>query len=168
MITMGKHCVETDKIFMTNLAAAFIPLYFKKQLLDVLPYADYLFGNKDEVEALAKTMEYDTIDVEEVAKKISVYEKINKKRERIVVFTQGSESVVVAINGKVQKFKVPFLEPKNIIDMNGAGDAFCGGFISQLVQEKSLEVCVSAGCYAAQVIIQRDGCTFPEKQDFKE
>jgi len=86
----------------------------------------------------------------------------------LLFFTQGSESVVVAINGKVQKFKVPFLEPKNIIDMNGAGDAFCGGFISQLVQEKSLEVCVSAGCYAAQVIIQRDGCTFPEKQDFKE
>lgn len=168
MITMGKHCVETNKVFMTNLAAAFIPLFFKKQLLEVLPYADYLFGNKDEVEALAKSMEYETNNVEEVAKKMSVYEKVNKKRDRIVVFTQGSDDVIVAINGKVQKFKVPELDQKKVIDMNGAGDAFCGGFISQLVQGKSLETCVSAGCYAAQVIIQRDGCTFPESPEFKE
>ncbi|KAF2295718.1 hypothetical protein GH714_033714 [Hevea brasiliensis] len=35
-----------------------------------------------------------------------------------------------------------------------SGDAFVGGFLSQLVQEKPIEDCVSAGCYAANVIIQ--------------
>ncbi|KAJ6901840.1 hypothetical protein NC651_019577 [Populus alba x Populus x berolinensis] len=34
------------------------------------------------------------------------------------------------------------------------GDAFVGGFLSQLVQEKPIEDCVRAGCYAANVIIQ--------------
>lgn len=48
-----------------------------------------------------------------------------------------------------------------------AGDAFVGGFLSQLVQEKPIEDCVKAGCYAANVIIQRSGCTYPEKPDFK-
>lgn len=46
------------------------------------------------------------------------------------------------------------------------GDAFVGGFLSQLVQEKPIEDCVRAGCYAANVIIQRSGCTYPEKPDF--
>jgi len=55
---------------------------------------------------------------------------------------------------------------KKIVDMNGAGDAFCGGFISQLVQGKKLKVCISAGNYAAQVIIQNDGCTFPLESKF--
>jgi len=166
-ITIGKHAVEHNKVFMSNLSAGFIPMFFKKQLLEVLPYVDYLFGNKDEVEALSQSMEYGTKDVSEIAKKISKYEKVNKKRERVVVFTQGSEAVIVAINGEVTSHKVPFLDPKLIVDMNGAGDAFVGGFVSQLVKGHSLDQCVQAGCYAAQTIIQRDGCTFPEEPTFK-
>ena len=46
------------------------------------------------------------------------------------------------------------------------GDAFVGGFLSQLVQEKPIEDCVRAGCYASHVVIQRSGCTLPEKPDF--
>lgn len=47
-----------------------------------------------------------------------------------------------------------------------AGDAFVGGFLSQLVRERPIEDCVRAGCYASNVIIQRSGCTYPEKPDF--
>lgn len=47
------------------------------------------------------------------------------------------------------------------------GDAFVGGFLSQLVLDKPIEDCVKAGCYAANVIIQRSGCTYPEEPDFK-
>ena len=47
-----------------------------------------------------------------------------------------------------------------------AGDAFVGGFLSQLVQEKSIDECARAACYAANVVIQRSGCTYPEKPDF--
>lgn len=46
------------------------------------------------------------------------------------------------------------------------GDAFVGGFLAQLVQEKPIADCVKAGCYASNVIIQRPGCTYPEKPDF--
>ncbi|KAJ3680211.1 hypothetical protein LUZ60_016489 [Juncus effusus] len=45
-------------------------------------------------------------------------------------------------------------------------DTFVGGFLSQLVGEKSIEECIRAGCYAANVIIQRSGCTYPDKPDF--
>ena len=46
------------------------------------------------------------------------------------------------------------------------GDAFVGGFLSQLVHGKAIEECVRAGCYASNVVIQRSGCTYPEKPDF--
>ena len=45
-------------------------------------------------------------------------------------------------------------------------DAFVGGFLSQLVLQKPIEDCVKAGCYASNVVIQRSGCTYPEKPDF--
>jgi len=168
MLIMAKHAASENKVFMTNLAATFVCEFFTKQLLDTIPYSDYLFGNKDEVLSLSKALKFDTEDIKEIAKRVSLMEKINKNRDRCVVFTQGSENIIVAINGKIQEFDVPKLEKNLIVDMNGAGDAFCGGFISQLVQGKELKICVKAGNYAASVIIQNDGCTFPEKPNFNE
>ncbi|KAF4380164.1 hypothetical protein F8388_023340 [Cannabis sativa] len=70
-------------------------------------------------------------------------------------------------DGKVKLFPVILLPKEKLVDTNGAGDAFVGGFLSQLVKEKPIEDCVKAGCYAANVIIQRSGCTYPEKPDFE-
>ncbi|KAG8000070.1 Adenosine kinase [Nibea albiflora] len=64
-------------------------------------------------------------------------------------------------------FPVLKIDPKDMVDTNGAGDAFVGGFLSELVQDKPLDQCVKAAHYAANVIIRRAGCTFPEKPDFK-
>ena len=50
---------------------------------------------------------------------------------------------------------------------SGAGDAFVGGFLSQLVVGKGLNECVRAGHYAANVIIKRSGCSFPDKPAFR-
>lgn len=49
------------------------------------------------------------------------------------------------------------------MDTNGAGDAFVGGFLSQLVVGKSVAEGVRAGHYAASVVVQRSGCTFPDQ-----
>lgn len=53
------------------------------------------------------------------------------------------------------------------MDTNGAGDAFVGGFLSQLAGGKGVEACIQAGNYAANVIIQRSGCTFPKECGYK-
>lgn len=108
-------------------------------------------------------------------------------------------SSCVGPGDKVETFPVLKIDPKDIVDTNGAGDAFVGGevnvrlnirgfpwlfpvfsgnfcnsvfvcdagFLSELVQEKPLDQCVKAAHYAANVIIRRAGCTFPEKPDFK-
>lgn len=43
----------------------------------------------------------------------------------------------------------------------------CVGFLAQLIQGKPVEECVKCGNYAANLIIQRSGCTYPETPDYK-
>ena len=50
-----------------------------------------------------------------------------------------------------------------VIDTTGAGDSFCGGYLSQLMLGKDEFDCVQAGHYAASVVIQRVGATYPDK-----
>ncbi len=59
--------------------------------------------------------------------------------------------------------KVP---KEKLVDTNGAGDAFVGGFLSQIVLGKDLAQAVKAGNYAANVVIQRSGATYPDKCDW--
>jgi len=127
---------------------------------------DYIFGNETEARTFAKVRGWETENVEEIAWKISQLPKASGTHKRITVITQGRDPVVVADDGKVKTFPVILLPKEKLVDTNGAGDAFVGGFLSQLVQEKSIDECVRAACYAANVIIQRSGCTYPEKPDF--
>ncbi|MEE6512080.1 hypothetical protein FKM82_019002 [Ascaphus truei] len=73
----------------------------------------------------------------------------------------------MATADEVVSFQVIEIDQTKIVDTNGAGDAFVGGFLSQLVYERPSEECIRAGHYAANVVIRRSGCTFPEKPDFK-
>ena len=47
---------------------------------------------------------------------------------------------------------------EDLVDTNGAGDAFVGGYISQLVQGGDVAKCCAAGNYAANKIIRVSGC----------
>ena len=85
----------------------------------------------------------------------------------IVVFTQGMDPTIVAKDGEILgEFPVIPLAPEKLVDTNGAGDAFVGGFLSQFVQGAELEKCVKAGNYGANAIIQQSGCKFPPVCDF--
>ncbi|XP_010920467.2 adenosine kinase 2 [Elaeis guineensis] len=163
---VAEHVAANNKVFMMNLSATFICEFFRDVQEKALLYVDYLFGNETEAKTFAKVRGWETENVEEIALKISALPKASGTHKRITVITQGCDPVIVADDGKVKKFPVIVLPKEKLVDTNGAGDAFVGGFLSQLVQEKSIEDCVRAGCYAANVIIQRSGCTCPEKPDF--
>jgi len=160
---VAEHAAQKRKIFMMNLAAPFICEFFTEALMKVFPYMDYVFGNETEARTFAKAQGWETDNVEEIALKMSALPKASGTYARIAVITQGSDPVVVAKYGKVTLFPVILIPKENIVDTNGAGDAFVGGFLAQLVLGKSIEECVKYGNYAANVIIQRSGCTFPEK-----
>ncbi|KAM0949869.1 putative adenosine kinase [Dioscorea sansibarensis] len=164
---VAEHAAAHNKVFMTNLSAPFICEFFHGAQEKVLPYVDYLFGNETEARTFSKVRGWETENIEEIALKISALPKASGTHKRITVITQGSDPVVVAEDGKVKLFPVTLLPKEKLVDTNGAGDAFVGGFLSQLVQEKNIDECVRAGCYAANVVIQRSGCTYPEKPDFK-
>ncbi|KAF7652543.1 hypothetical protein LDENG_00095050 [Lucifuga dentata] len=166
ILKVAKHASENNKLFCLNLSAPFICQVFKENLMQVMPYVDILFGNETEAATFAEEQNFETKDIKEIAKKTQALPKVNPKRQRVVVLTQGKDETVMAQSDKVEIFPILKIDPKDIVDTNGAGDAFVGGFLSELVQEKTLDQCVKAAHYAANIIIRRAGCTFPDKPDF--
>jgi adenosine kinase len=64
---------------------------------------------------------------------------------------------------QVETCPVIAVPKEKLVDTNGAGDAFVGGFLSQIVLGKDLVQAVKAGNFAANVVIQRSGATYPDK-----
>lgn len=161
LVIVAEHALANDKTFCLNLSAPFIIDFFGDQVATALEYADYLFCNESEAAAYAKKHDLGE-DLKEVALKIAESPKKNKKRSRVVVFTQGSTATIVASEGVVKEYAVEPLSKELLVDTNGAGDAFVGGFLSELVQSKSIEECVTAGHWSARYIIQQPGTTIDE------
>lgn len=166
MELLGKHCAESNKVFSMNLSAPFLMQFFKEPLLKLIPYCDYVFSNETEAAEFGKMQGWGE-DLDVVARKLAQLPKHSGARGRTVVFTQGSKETIVFHQGEILKFPVQPLADSEIVDTNGAGDAFVGGFLAQLSMGKALDQCVEAGCWAAQEIIKRSGCTFPEQCAFE-
>eukprot|EP00127_Corallochytrium_limacisporum_P005333 Clim_evm9s203 gene=Clim_evmTU9s203 len=164
---VAKHAAEANKLFTMNLSAPFLIEFFKDPMMEIFPYMDIVFGNETEAATFGKVHGLGD-DVTEIAKKVQAMDKVNKDRKRIVVFTQGSQAtVVVDGDGNATEYPVQVLEKSQLVDTNGAGDAFVGGFLAKLAEGKDMKDCVEAGHWAARVIIQRSGCTFPDTCDYE-
>lgn len=159
IMTVAKKAMERNKPFMMNLSAPFISQFFKDPLMEVMPYIDLLFGNEAEALTFAKEQNFETENLKEIGFKMQSLPKVNDKRKRVVVLTQGHDPVLLFENGTVREFPVKELKESEITDTNGAGDAFVGGFLSQLVQNKSYDDCIHVGICAARAIIKRSGCS---------
>uniref|UniRef100_A0A7S2DK21 Adenosine kinase n=1 Tax=Octactis speculum TaxID=3111310 RepID=A0A7S2DK21_9STRA len=160
IMKIGAHAVEQKKTVIMNLSAPFIVQFFWDQLNAALPFTDVMFGNESEAEAFGEKMEWGK-DIETIAKNIAAMPKASGFRSRTVIITQGRDPTIVVQNGVVYNFPVDLLAPEQIVDTNGAGDAFAGGYLSELAKGSSLEKCVHAGNWAARVIIQQSGCCYP-------
>ncbi|KAG3105776.1 Adenosine kinase [Phytophthora idaei] len=167
VMTLAKHAKENNKTFLINLSAPFIVEFFKDPLMAAIPYADFVFGNESEAKTLGKVQGWGE-DIKEIALKTAQLEKASGSRCRTVVFTQGADATIVVHQGKVHSFDVPKMAATSIVDTNGAGDAFVGGFVSRLALGLPLDQCVNAGHWAAQVVLTRSGCTFPENCEFQD
>lgn len=150
-----------------NLSAPFLSQFFKEPQMQVLPYCDYVFGNETEAATFAKEQNLGTEDLKEIALKIAALPKENDKRSRVAVITQGAKSTIVAHEGTITEFEVIAIKTDDIVDTNGAGDAFVGGFLAQLVQQKSIADCVKCGHFAANYIIRRSGITMEGKANYE-
>ncbi|EDO43711.1 predicted protein [Nematostella vectensis] len=157
IVAVGKYAAETDKLFMMNLSAPFLCQFFKEPMMNAMPYIDILFGNETEALVFAKEQNFKTEDLKEIILKMSKLTKVNEKRSRTVVITHGKKPTLVAQDGEVREFPIIAIKEEDIVDTNGAGDAFVGGYLSQLVLGKPVEECVRCGHWCANYIIQQSG-----------
>ncbi|XP_018350637.1 PREDICTED: adenosine kinase 2 isoform X1 [Trachymyrmex septentrionalis] len=165
--TVAKHAYENDKMFMMNLSAPFLCEFFQEPMLAAFPYVDILFGNETEADTFAKINNLNATDRRQIALKISEMDKINNKRKRIVVITQGTDAVLLAKDGTVTEYPIIKLPEEKVVDTNAAGDAFVGGFLAQLIQSKNIDTCIKCGIWAATQIVQKFGCTYEGKPNFQ-
>jgi len=167
ILLVAQHAHDSGKTFAMNLAAPFICEFFHTQLTTALPFCDFIFGNESEAKTFAKAAGWKEETPEYACEHLALWKKKNTERPRIVVITQGSDPTLVYYEGKVHEFPCPKIPKDEIVDSNGAGDAFVGGFLSQLVQGKSIPECVRAGQYAAGVILRVSGTRLSGKPSFK-
>lgn len=82
-----------------------------------------------------------------MAKAIAALPKSNNSRPRVVVITAGADATHVAFSDseEVKVFNVDKLPDDQIVDTNGAGDAFAGGFIGAITAGKTVDEAVEAG-----------------------
>jgi len=169
MLKVAKHASEfADKKFCLNLSAPFICQFFKDPLNEVLEYADIVVGNETEADAYAENNfeKGSYTDRKDIAKKIAALPYKGKGKSRVVIITQGCDPCILVENGEVSEHPVTKLSSDQIVDTNGAGDAFVGGFLAQLAKGKSTKEAIQCGLWAATEIIQVSGCTCDPKKKY--
>jgi len=180
---MSAHCNEdaNKKILAINLSAPFLSMFFKDTLNAAIDGADVVFGNEAEIEAWGTSNGVCTEDEAKQAAENGGSEALRKKivkaiaerprthsnqKPRLVICTQGCDNTLAYANGQESAFEVTALPKDQIVDTNGAGDAFVAGFLAGLIYGKDLQGCANVGNFCARQIIQQAGCTFPATADF--
>lgn len=162
IVKLGKHAQENKKPFVINFSAPFIPQFFKDALIQVLPYATHIIANETEAAAFSESFYNgeNITDLKEIAKKI-----INDyNKNATVIFTHGLEpTVLVNSDLSTKEIDVHPLETSKIVDTNGAGDAFAGGFVAGIILGEDVEKCIDRGQALAKISIQQVGPSFPVK-----
>lgn len=171
---IGDHCIENNKTFITNISAPFICNVFKRELSEVMQFADIVFGN--DFEFLAWGEANPDLVPEEKKKDLKFINKAianlpqkdrrngDEKKPRLAITTRGHLSTLVS-QGDSQVFEIPVhtIPDNEFVDTNGAGDAFVAGFICGLIYNQSIVDCLECGNKVAGSIIRMNGCTFPQE-----
>ncbi|RWS23857.1 adenosine kinase-like isoform X2 [Leptotrombidium deliense] len=154
-----------EKYFAFNLSAPYVSEVFGYRIVEILPFIDILFASDVDCTAFATHMKWKVSNIKEIAEKLCLETECHKK-QRIVIITQGKEPVIVVdrLSRKTNTFEVPVIADEKVVDTNGAGDAFVGGFLASFVSQKPLDECVKCGIYCARQIIQVSGCIIPSSE----
>ncbi|RCI10292.1 hypothetical protein L249_8469 [Ophiocordyceps polyrhachis-furcata BCC 54312] len=163
IMALAEQAAKNNKIFVLSLSAPFIPTAFKDVVDASAPYWDYIIGNETEAAAYAEAHQLPSKAPNDVVQHLANLPKKNTSRKRVAVVTQGTDPTLVAIQGEpgVKTFPVHAIDPKEINDTNGAGDAFAGGFLAGIMQAKPLETCIDMGQWLARLSIKELGPSYP-------
>lgn len=167
-----KEFKKNNKKVAFTLSAVFMVEFHFDKIKELAEVSDIIFSNEDEARSLAKMLGNEGKTDDDNVK--IIHEKLSSIQERLLIVTCGKNPVILSkYNYEKKEYsyfhksEVQAIPDEQIVDTNGCGDSFVGGFMSQYLQNNSLENCAIAGNYAASVIIKNIGCTFPDKPDFK-
>ena len=127
-----------------KLIATAVSVYKAPRLKPALKYLDYLFLNQDELFALAPKEK-------NIRKAI---DKILKLGTKNIFVTLGSRGAIAASGTEYIKKKN---YPTKIIDLNGAGDAFCGSAIACIQKELPLKYTLDYALSTSSLIAEVKG-----------
>lgn len=143
--------------------------------MECMPHLDLLIGNHHEANAFAQAMRWDDLlgDYPAIAARIARLPKTTGAHDalqnrRVAVITVGGDPTVVATDTDVYQVPIVPVPKERLVDTNGAGDSFVGGFLAQMVvhgRPKVPDLC-AAGHYAASVVVQHQGCSYPAKPQY--
>ncbi|VDQ05083.1 unnamed protein product [Trichobilharzia regenti] len=153
-LTMAKHATTFGKLFCFNLSAPFISKFYTKEVDEMISHAAHNLPN---------------ITVYAVAQHIASRPLATRmKRNRLVIITRGKHPVVYvnSLDMKVHEFPVKTVESCQIVDTNGAGDAFAAGFIAEHILSRPIVSSLESAVKAATYIIQRSGFTLDARDSF--
>lgn len=105
-------------------------------------------------------------DIKAICSSIRTFEN-RRNQERIVVITRGADSLFVATKDGLKEYEVGMVKREEIVDTNGAGDAFAGGFLAKIIQGCAVEEAVKCGIIAAEEVIKNVGCCFDANRLYK-
>ena len=156
---------KDKKLVILTLGATVIVKQYLEQIKEIGNMCDMIIGNMEETEVLAggKNSQFQ-----------ETFEKVHKlffPRNRLLVVTCGSHGVYCSkYNYKKMRLELilqcfpNFIKSDEIVDLNGAGDAFLGGFLAMYLKgnkDSRLFSCCKMGNEAANVILRNVGCTYP-------
>ena len=161
---------QNNKMIILTLSANFIVKSHFDKLIELGNKSEIIAGNMDEAKEFAGI---DGNNEKEIFR--SILQKLKPKENRLLLVTDGQNG---ALCGKynyennqlefiIQCF-APKINDKEIKDLNGAGDAFLGGFLSEYMKGNEIYDCCKNGINAATIILKNVGCTFPKKVKFQQ
>lgn len=143
--------------------------------LQLFPYCDIIIGNSEEYRIIKKLMGMEDIDIYRFFEYFSEkFKKINKDKKRIMINTRGKKSTLIYVNdyknNSQELIEVPLvdIDEREIVDLNGAGDGFAGGFFTGLLLNLDTYQSGLLGNKIASEIIKLKGFQLPYQIDQNE
>lgn len=191
VLHLVEHAYNAGRTLVFNLTSVTLIEKHPDKFLHMLPYVDVLMGNCDEMMTMASLQGNfsESDDCADYARELANYRKMTDDDGRsapeeaatggrTVVVTQSEGDVLVIKRGWSGRFAVPKFQAYQVVDMNGVGDAFAGGFLAQMLAGMAtaegaagvkgvatdtlgapIEDCVRCGIWAAGQIMGRRGCS---------
>jgi adenosine kinase len=94
-------------------------------------------------------------ELEMIISKTGFKKEALQKLANTIIVTQGEAGSLVSSRDEITR--IPAIKPKKAVDPTGAGDAYRGGLISGLVQEKSIKDCAMMGSVCASFCVECHG-----------